>query len=105
TSLELHHARVGDDGMKDVARMEKLQTLGLSLTGISNKGLKELSVLKNLQSLDLSRTQDCTDEWIPQLVDLKRLRFLNVFWTELTDPGVKELHKRMPACSIYYYYR
>ena len=75
--LHLNHTQVTDAGLKELASLTKLRTLGLERTQITNAGLKELARLKQLQMLWLADTQ-------------------------VTDAGVDEWQKTLPKVRIYH---
>lgn len=66
---------MSDVGLKEIARLKNLTSLGLGGTKVTDVGLKELATLNNLTTLDLSNTK-------------------------VTDAGVKELQKALPDCKI-----
>jgi internalin A len=65
-------------GLKELAGLQQLQSLGLRGTQVTGTALKHLAGLKQLLSLDLSNTKV----------------------TE-TDVALKELRKALPNCNIY----
>ncbi len=73
--INLMAAKVTDEGLKELAGLENLQTLFLAGTAITDAGLKELAKLKNLTTLVLRSTK-------------------------VTNNGVKELQKALPNCKI-----
>jgi Leucine-rich repeat (LRR) protein len=62
-------------------------------------GLPHLAKLKKLQWLDLSLTL-ITDSGVPLLGKLKNLQRLNLWGTRITDAGVRKLQKALPRCEI-----
>ena len=76
-----------------LANMPKLQTLNLRDTKISDKGLKSLVKLKGLKKLDLS---ECNSPGVSSdsgatFAQIPSLESLNLWATNFTDEGVKEL--------------
>lgn len=67
--------QVADADVKELAALQELTVLNLSLTAITDAGLKELRALKLLTTLDLTGTK-------------------------VTDEGVKEFEKALPKCQI-----
>ena len=65
---------------------------GLSFTsqGVSDEGLKDLATLKNLSSLGLAHTR-VTDVGLKGLAGAKDLTALGLFGTRVTGVGLKEL--------------
>jgi hypothetical protein len=83
------------------ADLEKVTSLRLNNTSITDAGLKELPKLKNLTyTLNLSFTQ-ITDASIKDLAKLQQLRNLFLNNTSITEAGVAELKKALPNCIIY----
>ena len=74
-SLTLSNSQVTDAGLKELAGLKQLQTLGLSDTQVTDAGLKELASLKQLQTLVLGGTK-------------------------VTDAGMQELQKALPKLRI-----
>ena len=55
-----------------------------------NDDLKELRELNKLATLDLGQTQ-ITDDGLKKLGGLKSLTVLNLFWTKVTDVGLQDI--------------
>ena len=74
---------------------------GLSFNsgGVTDAGLKELAKLNSLQSLDLSDTQ-VTDAGLKELAGLKSLQTLYLGGTKVTTAGAGELQKALPGTNI-----
>jgi internalin A len=77
---------------RELAGLERLQSLGLAGTQISDAGLKSLAGLKQLRTLNLAGTR-ITDVGLQELIGLKQLQSLQLFNTHVTDAGVAEFHK------------
>jgi hypothetical protein len=88
--LDLDAARVTDAGLKELVRLKELHALNLDATALTDAGLKELARLKKLRSLGLKQT-GVTDAGLKELAGLKRLRSLGLGNTRVTDVGLKEL--------------
>jgi predicted Ser/Thr protein kinase len=98
TCLTLFGARrVGDEGMKSVARFPRLQTLDLCTTRVTDRGVKDLAGLVRLKSLRLS-ARGVTDEGVRLLAPLTGLQLLDVGNTQVTDAGLREL-ARLPELT------
>jgi len=77
TKLELISTQVNDAGLKEVAKLQKLEWLVLTFCNqITDAGLKELAKLQNLERLLLNDNE------------------------QITKAGVAELKKALPNCKI-----
>jgi len=81
------------------ADLEKITSLWLNNTKITDEGLKELAKLQNLIGLNLSYTK-ITDASLKDVAKLKNLKNLTLMNTQITDAGAVELKKAMPNCII-----
>ena len=81
------------------ADLEKVVSLNLNFTKITDEGLKELPKLKQLTAIDLGSTQ-ITDAGLKELAKLKQLTSLNLNNTKVTKAGVAELQKALSKCKI-----
>ena len=99
TSLDLTFTKITDVGLKEVAKLQKLTSLGLARTQITDAGLKELTKLRNLKKLSLRGTQ-ITDAGLKEVAKLQKLEMLNLTGTKVTKEGVTELKKALPNCLI-----
>ena len=121
--IVLKGSRITDDGMKDIGRLKHLKVLNLDSCEIGDKGVAEISKL-DLDSLSLQRaliTDNCVksllkmrnltglciagtdidDDAFRQLVQLKKLVFLNI--AECPKIGLESIaiiHKALPKCNI-----
>ena len=69
-------SRLGDDALKHIVELTRLQRLDLGGTQITDAGLQHLSGLTDLEELKLHETR-------------------------VTDEGVKKLQQVLPKCKIY----
>ncbi len=121
--LELHGAKITDDGLSSLAALTNLEELRLSAENVTDAGIAHLAGLKKLRVLDL-HFLELTGVGLKRLNGLTRLEFLNLSYTtvkdqdilvlgdftqlksidldgtETTDAGVRELQKRLPQCEI-----
>ena len=74
--LNLTGAKITDAGLKDVAKLQKLEWLFLSNTQITDACLKDLAKLQNLTILRLN-------------------------YTQITDAGAAELKKALPKLKTF----
>ena len=73
----MNNSKVTDAGLKEVAKLKKLERLYLRDTQITDAGLKEVAKLNQLSYLDL---QACL---------------------KITDAGLAKLQKALPKCTIH----
>ncbi len=106
-ALDMCYARLKDQG-SDVhddhvaGRSFRLPSLpglrGLNLYGTPFDGAG-LENIPSIEVLDLSRT-DVSDESIPALLTLTRLKKLSLYGTAMTQSGIRELRRALPECTI-----
>jgi len=89
-SLDLSHTQVTDAGLKELAAINSLHSLDLGASMVTDAGLKELVAVKSLQKLYFGSTA-VTDVGVTELAALKDLQILYLYNTQLTDAGLKEL--------------
>jgi hypothetical protein len=93
--LNLDHAPITDEGLKQVAQVPGLQILSLTETQISDAGLAELGPLTGLKELRLDTT-GITDGGLAHLRVISGLQRLSMYQTVVTDAGLAHL-KRLTA--------
>src|SRR5438876_967448 len=79
-----------DAGLKELAVLKELETLGLRDTPVTGAGLKHLAELSGLKELDLDTTK-VTDVGLKELPVLKGMQTLYLGGTQVTDTGMREL--------------
>jgi hypothetical protein len=126
--LELHNARMRDDGLAQLSDRTKLKTLVLSGTRITDNGLRHLSGLINLEKLDLASLSGATritgaglahlaglhklhelslasahidDATLAVLKNLTALKSLYLAYTEITDAGLAHLNGLTNLTELY----
>ena len=102
TTLGLGDTEVTDAGLTELAALTNLTQLSLYGTGVTDAGLKQLAPLKNLTSLDLSGT-GVTDAGLKELTVLKNLTSLGLVGTKITDRGIKVLAEFKNLTSLLLY--
>jgi hypothetical protein len=90
--LRLGGTRITDAGLAGLGRFPRLQYLHMDeCKQLAGQGLGQLKVLKNLENLDLSRTR-VTDAGLAHLGELVRLRHLGLYDCEqITNEGLGHL--------------
>ena len=76
--------------LRHLRALPKLETLDLSLTGVTDDDLKYLQDLKSLRRLELHST-DISDAGLAHLRRLKKLELLRLGSTKVTDAGLTQL--------------
>ena len=97
--LDLTHSGMTDAGLKELAPLKQLASLGLGFTKVTDAGLKELASLKQLTYLYLDGTK-VTDAGLKDLEGLKNLSELYLNRTQVTVVGLWDLRKALPKCTI-----
>ncbi|MBS0266244.1 MAG: hypothetical protein JSS02_30220 [Planctomycetes bacterium] len=90
TSLSLSSTRVTDAGMADLLDLVRLEWLEIGNTEIGDPGLSNLRRMSKLEHLDLHGTR-LTDAGLAHLAALTNLRFLNLSRTRVSDAGMVRL--------------
>ncbi len=99
SSLDLARTKVTDAGMKAVAGMKNLTELHLENTAVTDAGLDQLKGLAALEYLNLYSTK-VTDAGVKKLTGLAKLKALYLWQTGVTKDGVAALKKAMPGTHI-----
>lgn len=98
-SLDLARTKVTDAGLAKVAAMKNLQELHLENTGIGDAGLDHLKGLASLEYLNLYGTK-VTDAGIAKLAGLSKLKALYLWQSGVTKAGVAALKAKLPGTHI-----
>lgn len=99
TSLDLARTKVTDKGLAAIAGMKNLTELHLENTGVTDAGLDHLKGLAALEYLNLYGTK-VTDAGMPKLAGLAKLKSLYLWQTAVTKNGVAALKKSLAATQI-----
>ncbi len=89
-TVNLCGTNITDNGLRHFNGLTNLTALYLGQTNITDDGLKHLSRLANLESLNLSGTQ-ISDEGLKHLSSLTNLKSLLLDGTHVSDDGLKHL--------------
>lgn len=98
-SLDLARTKVTDAGLKAVAAMKNLTELHLENTGIGDAGLDHLKGLANLEYLNLYNTK-VTDAGLQKLAGMSKLKALYLWQSGVTKAGVAQLKAKLPGAHI-----
>ncbi|HLF93994.1 MAG TPA: hypothetical protein VJB14_11065 [Planctomycetota bacterium] len=101
TRLDLGWTKdVGDAGMPLLAKLKKLEFLGLGGTKVTDAGLPALAALPNLKEVALMGTA-VTDQGLQSLAACKGLASVLVGKKgKVTQAGMDRLKKALPACTV-----
>lgn len=92
TVLDLQACRgLTADGLKSLRHFPQLQTLDLRYTNLADAATPMLPQLPELQRLYLPH--DLTDAAVPNLLGLKKLRFLSLYGDRFSEPAKEQLRK------------
>ena len=90
-SLNLNFTKLTDEGLKELPKLKHRTYLRLFSTQITDSSLKELAKQHQLTAIDLGSTQ-ITDTGLKELAKLKQLTSLNLnFCRQITDAGIAAL--------------
>ncbi len=99
SSLDLARTKVTDAGLKAVAAMKNLTELHLEGTGITDAGLDHLKGLTSLEYLNLYNTK-VTDAGLSKIAGLSKLKSLYLWQSGVTKAGVAQLRSKLPGAHI-----
>lgn len=110
-TLDLFATRVDDRAMTHISKLKSLKKLNVTPIpttpagkptigdpDISDKGLGLIAGLPNLETLVIAGK--ITDDGLQQLVRLKKLRYLEIGSSMVTENGIKRLQAQMPGLEI-----
>jgi hypothetical protein len=98
--LSVRGWQVTDEGMAHVEKLNSLQILRLTCTGITDGGVSRLKDLADLRSLDLAGSFRVTDSALTVLRGLPHLQRLDLTFTRVTDHGIRALREARPGLEI-----
>lgn len=90
--IDLAHTSLDPHNLQYLQHFKALQKLGLMRTGAKGSTLRPLGQCSNLESLDLAYNPDVDDTLVEALKPLKKLKFVRVRDTSISDKGLKELN-------------
>lgn len=99
TSLDLARTKVTDAGLAKVAAMKNLTELHLENTAISDAGLDHVKGLAALEYINLYNTK-VTDAGLPKLAGLAKLKSVYLWQSGVTKAGVAQLQAKLPNAQI-----
>lgn len=99
SSLDLARTKVTNTGLAKIASMKNLRELHLENTAVSDAGLDHLKGLSSLEYLNLYNTK-VTDAGLPKLAGLTQLKALYLWQSGVTKAGVAALKSKLPQAHI-----
>ena len=99
SSVDLARTKVSDAGLKALAGMKNLAELHLENTGVTDAGLDAVAGLTSLEYLNLYGTK-VTDAGVKKLSKLAKLKALYLWQTAVTKDGATALRKAMPQTHV-----
>ena len=99
TSVDLARTKVTDAGLAGLTGMKNLTELHLENTGITDAGLDHLKGLGSLEYLNLYNTK-VTDAGAQKLAEFPKLKALYLWQTGVTKAGVAQIKAKLPAAQI-----
>jgi len=97
--LYLEANPVDDNGVAELVKLRRLETLNLSHTAITDAAVATLANARSLKHLDLSYT-DITNRAIESLATFRHLETLNLESTRLSADRINSLQQQLPDCEI-----
>jgi Leucine-rich repeat (LRR) protein len=91
---------IPEASLRAIAALKDLRVLKLGYSAIGAEGLKILGTLENLEKLGLEGCRRVNDDALVELAKWKRLKYLDVQDTEVTQAGVDALRKVNSAVAI-----
>ncbi|MCH7686078.1 MAG: hypothetical protein IH899_05255, partial [Planctomycetes bacterium] len=99
--LQIRNLVLDDVGIGYLSKLTSLKRLSLDeTTTMTDEGIKELSKLRKLESLTISGPM--TDESLAHLKNLKFLNSLKIGSPYITEKGIANLEKAVPALQMVY---
>ncbi len=98
-SLDIARSKVTDGGLKALAGMKNLKELHLEGTAVSDAGLDQLKGLAELEYINLYNTK-VTDAGLAKLAALSKLKAIYLWQSGVTKAGVAALKAKLPKAHI-----
>ncbi|MFZ2277653.1 MAG: hypothetical protein WAW39_07630, partial [Prosthecobacter sp.] len=98
-SLDIARSKVTDGGLKALAGMKNLKELHLEGTAISDAGIDQLKGLAELEYINLYNTK-VTDAGLAKLAGLGKLKAIYLWQSGVTKAGVAALKAKLPKAHV-----
>jgi hypothetical protein len=100
-SVQLSRSTITDSNLVRLRHLKSLRNLYLDNTAVTDAGLPQLSGLPTLQILSLVHTQ-VTDAGLPNFTGMSNLRKLYLDGTWVTETSIQRLRVALPDCDIFH---
>jgi Leucine-rich repeat (LRR) protein len=97
--------RTGESAMHEhalraISELKELRVLKLGYSNISREGLRALSTLSQVEKLGLEGCARIDDMAVTELAKWKRLRYIDLQDTQVTEKGVRALQNLVPNARV-----
>lgn len=92
TRFSLYDENTTNESMKYIVKLNKLKSLYVSGTNITDEGFQDIQCLETLKRLDLN-TFKITNKTLDYVANLKNLKVLSLTSVPISDSGLKKLAK------------
>jgi Leucine-rich repeat (LRR) protein len=86
--------------LRAISELKELRVLKLGYSTISGEGLRALSTLSQVEKLGLEGCARIDDMAVTELAKWKRLRYIDLQDTQVTEKGVKALQNLVPNARV-----
>jgi len=101
--LHLCGSRISDAGLVRLTELTRLRALTIMYTqgGLSDECIASVARIENLEWLSLFGT-DITDRALPFLASMRKLRYIDLRYTECSEDAVIAFGREKPGTSVLY---
>ena len=93
-------AGMAEEALRAIAELKELRVLKLGHSSIAADGLKTLAALSKLEKLGLEGCGRIGDDTVPEFVNWKSLRYLDLQETQVSAQGIEMLRKARPDLAV-----
>jgi hypothetical protein len=98
--VSLNDCICSNAAIRELQRLRGLSELFISDCTITDEGLAGLTELSNLRILFLDGCPNVTDAGLPSLARMKKLGFVDLTGTAVTQAGIAQFQKDLPTCAV-----
>ena len=91
--------QIPQDVIREIARHDLL-ALNIADCGLTDSDVKELCKSETIEHLCLNENQ-ITDDTIEHFEQMKNLKKLEIWWTNISKEGVERFRKNRPDCEVF----